>query len=99
MQVTGMPHGARQLEFAGFPVAEVLGLGAIEEEIKALIDRHGQIFIKVAAYKGGFGKKGTAGLLRQAEAKTSGVTSEAGVPAEHDVYFSITDRHTFVLQP
>ena len=62
MQITGMLHGARLLDFAGFSVPEVLGPDASEEEIKALIDRHGLVFIK-PVFRGGIGKKGKAGLL------------------------------------
>jgi hypothetical protein len=40
MQVTGMLHGARMLQFVGFPTTEVLGPSASEEEIRALIDNH-----------------------------------------------------------
>jgi succinyl-CoA synthetase beta subunit len=113
MQVTGMLHGARMLQFVGFPTADVLGPDASEEEIKALLDKHGLIFIK-PVFKGGVGKKGKAGLLGKAtdlktalkekerlyfvehqhgnqHAKANGVTFEGGVPAEHEVYFSITD--------
>ncbi len=113
MQVTGMLYGSKLLQFAGFPTAEVLGPGASEEEIKALIDKHGLIFVK-PVFKGGVGKKGKAGLLGKASdlktalkekerlyfvehqhgnqfAKANGVTYEGGVPAEHEVYFSITD--------
>ena len=35
MQIAGMLHGARLLEFAGFPASEVLWPGASEEGIKA----------------------------------------------------------------
>ena len=63
MQVTGMLYGAKLLQFVGFPTSEVLGPDASEEEIKALIDRHGSIFIK-PVFKGGVGKKGKAGLAR-----------------------------------
>jgi len=117
MEITGMLHGARLLEFAGFPATEVLGPDASEEAIKALIDKHGQIFIK-PVFKGGIGKKGKAGLLGRArdlqtalaekerlyfaqhqvghvKAKANGVTFEAGVPAEHEVYFSISDSTRF----
>lgn len=117
MQITGMLHGSRLLEFAGFPTTEVLGPGASEEEIRALIDRHGLVFIK-PVFKGGIGKKGKAGLLGRAtdlqaalrekerlyfaehqvghaRAKANGVTFEAGVPAEHEVYFSISDSTHF----
>src|SRR5881227_1317236 len=111
MQISGMLHGARLLQFVGFPATEVLGPGASEEDIKALLDRHGQVFVK-PVFKGGIGKKGKAGLLGRAQdlktalaekerlyfvehragdltAKANGVTFEAGVPAEHEVYFSI----------
>jgi succinyl-CoA synthetase beta subunit len=117
MQVTGMFHGSRMLQFVDFPTTEVLGPSASEEEIRALIDRHGLIFIK-PMFKGGVGKKGKAGLIGKATdlktalkekerlyfvehsvgntvAKANGVTFEAGVPAEHEVYFSITDSTHF----
>lgn len=113
MQVTGLMYGAKMLKFVGFPTTVVLGPDASEEEIKALIDTHGLIFIK-PIFKGGVGKKGKAGLLGKAKdletalrekerlyfvehthgnqrAKSNGVTFEAGVPAEQEVYFSITD--------
>jgi succinyl-CoA synthetase beta subunit len=117
MQITGMLHGAHLLEFAGFPATQVLGPDASEEKIRALIDKHGLIFIK-PVFKGGIGKKGKAGLLGRAKdlktalaekerlyfaehqvghvkAKANGVTFEAGVPAEHEVYFSISDSTHF----
>jgi len=117
MQITGMLHGARLLEFVGFPATEVLGPDGSEEQIKALIDRYGLIFIK-PVFKGGIGKKGKAGLLGRAKdlqtalaekerlyfaehqvghvkAKANGVTFEAGVPAKHEVYFSISDSTHF----
>ena len=113
MQVTGMLYGAKLLQFAGFPTAEVLGPDASEAEIKALIERHGSVFVK-PVFKGGVGKKGKAGLLGRAKdlktalkekerlyfvehrhgnqtAKANGVTFEGAVPAEHEVYFAITD--------
>ena len=40
--------------------------GASEEQIKALIDRHGSVFVK-PLFKGGVGKKGKAGLLGRAK--------------------------------
>ena len=43
------------LRFVGFPTSEVLGPDASEEEIKALIDKHGVIFVK-PVFKGGVGK-------------------------------------------
>jgi len=117
MQITGMLYGGRLLEFAGFPATEVLGPAASEEEIKAMIDKFGLVFIK-PVFKGGIGKKGKAGLLGRAsdlqtalaekerlyfaqhqvghaKAKANGVTFEAGVPAKHEVYFSISDSTHF----
>jgi succinyl-CoA synthetase beta subunit len=117
MQVTGMLHGAPLLKLAGFPVPEVLGPDASEEQIKAMLDRHGELFIK-PVFKGGVGKKGKAGLVGRARdlktalaekerlyfaehrhghqhAKSNGVTFEAAVPAEHEVYFSLTDNTHF----
>ena len=117
MQVTGMLYGAKLLGFAGFPASEVLGPDASEGQIKAMIERHGSVFIK-PVFKGGVGKKGKAGLLGRARdlntalrekerlyfvehrvgntvAKANGVTFEAAVPADHEVYFSITDSTHF----
>jgi succinyl-CoA synthetase beta subunit len=112
-----MLHGAKMLQFVGFPTTEVLGPSASEEEIRAMLDKHGLIFIK-PVFKGGIGKKGKAGLIGKARdlktalaekerlyfvehrvgntvSKANGVTFEAGVPAEHEVYFSITDSTHF----
>ena len=95
----------------------MLGPDASEEEIKALIERHGSVFVK-PVFKGGVGKKGKAGLLGRAKdlktalkekerlyfvehrvgnnrRKANGVTFEGAVPAEHEVYFSITDSTHF----
>ncbi len=113
MQINGMLHGARLLQYVDFPTSEVLGPGATEDDIRELINRHGPIFIK-PLFKGAVGKKGKAGLIGQAHdlktaltekerlyfvehrhddgiAKANGVTFEGTVPAEHEVYFSITD--------
>ena len=117
MNITGMLHGARLLQLAGFPTTEILGPDASEAEIKAMIARYGQVFIK-PVFRGGVGKKGKAGLIGRATdlktalaekerlyfvehrhgnqfAKSNGVTFEAGVPAEHEVYFSLTDNTHF----
>ncbi|TCG06477.1 carboxylate--amine ligase [Paraburkholderia steynii] len=117
MEVTGMLYGSQLLQFGGFPASEVLGPDASEEQIKALIDRHGSVFVK-PVFKGGVGKKGKAGLVGRASdlrtalkekerlyfvehthghqtAKANGVTFEGAVPAEHEVYFSITDSTHF----
>ncbi len=77
MQITGMLHGARLLQFVGFPSSEVLGPGASEEEIKSLIDRYGQIFIK-PVFKGGVGKKGKAGLLGRATDLKTALAEKSG---------------------
>lgn len=117
MQVTGLLYGSRLLRFAGFPAAEVLGPDAGEEQIRALIERCGSVFVK-PVFKGGVGKKGKAGLLGRATdlksalrekerlyfaehrdgnriVKANGVTFEGAVPAQHEVYFSITDSTRF----
>lgn len=113
MNITGMLHGARLLQYVDFPTSEVLGPGASEGEIQDLIARHGEIFIK-PLFRGGVGKKGKSGLIGRAKdfktalrekerlyfcehthgnmiAKANGVTFEGGVPAQHEVYFSISD--------
>src|SRR5256885_13884963 len=85
MQVTGMLYGAKLLQFAGFPAAEVLGPSASEEEIKALIERHGSVFVK-PVFKGGIGKKGKAGLLGCAkDLKTALAEKERLYFVEHRV--------------
>src|ERR1700746_2214356 len=117
MQVTGMLYGSRMLQFVGFPAAEVLGSDASEDEIKALIERHGSVFIK-PVFKGGVGKKGKAGLLGRAKdlktalkgkerlyfvehrqgnqgEKANRRPYEGAGPAEHEVYFSISDSTHF----
>ncbi len=66
MQITGMLYGSKLLQFVGFPTSEVLGADASEEQIKALIERHGSVFVK-PVFKGGVGKKGKAGLLGRAK--------------------------------
>jgi len=115
--LSGMLHGARLLGHVGFPTSEVLGPGASESQIQALIERHGSIFVK-PIFRGGVGKKGKAGLVGRASdlrtalaekerlyfaehrhgnvvTKANGVTFEAAVPAEHEVYFSITDSTVY----
>ena len=117
MQVTGMLYGAKLLQFVGFPASEVLGPDAGEAEIKAMLERHGAVFVK-PVFKGGVGRKGKAGLLGRATdlkaalrekerlyfaellhgdtvAKANGVTFEGAVPAEHEIYFSISDSTRF----
>lgn len=113
MQLTGLYWGHKLLKRVEYPHAEVLGPEASVDEIKDLIRKCGQVFIK-PIFKGGVGKKGKAGLIGRAKdiatalkekerlyfiehtfgtnsVKADGVTFEGGVPAEHEVYFSITD--------
>jgi succinyl-CoA synthetase beta subunit len=117
MQLTGMLHGSKLLQFVDFPSAQVLGPEASEDQIGALIERHGAVFVK-PIFKGGVGKKGKSGLigratdlktaLREKErlyfvehrvgnivSKAQGVTFEGAVPAEHEVYFAISDSTRF----
>ncbi|CAL8481312.1 ATP citrate lyase citrate-binding domain-containing protein [Caballeronia sp. S22] len=83
MQVTGMLYGSQLLQFGGFPTAEVLGPDASEEQIKALIDRHGSVFVK-PMFKGGVGKKGKAGLIgRASDLRTALKEKERLYFAEH----------------
>src|SRR6202158_4144016 len=80
-----MLHGSKLLRFVGFPASEVLGPDASEEQIKALIDRHGSIFVK-PVFKGGVGKKGKAGLLgRASDLKTALREKERLYFVEHTV--------------
>ena len=80
-----MLHGARLLQFVGFPTTEVLGPAASEAEVKDLIDRHGVVFIK-PVFKGGIGKKGKSGLLGRAkDLKTALAEKERLYFVEHQV--------------
>ena len=117
MQLTGMLHGSKLLRFVDYPCAEVLGPEASEDEISALIEKHGSVFVK-PIFKGGVGKKGKSGLIGRAKdlktalaekerlyfvehrvgnvvSKAQGVTFEGAVPAEHEVYFAISDSTRF----
>src|SRR5271165_6405243 len=85
MEVTGMLYGSKLLQFVGFPTSEVLGPSASEEEIKALIERCGSVFVK-PVFKGGVGKKGKAGLLgRASDLKTALKEKERLYFVEHRV--------------
>jgi succinyl-CoA synthetase beta subunit len=65
MQLTGMLHGSKLLEFVDFPAAEVLGPEASEDQIGAFIEKRGSVFVK-PIFKGGVGKKGKSGLIGRA---------------------------------
>ena len=85
MNITGMLHGARLLKLAGFPTPDVLGPDASESEIKALIAKHEQVFVK-PLFRGGVGKKGKAGLIGRA-------TDLAGALAEKERLYFAEHRH------
>jgi succinyl-CoA synthetase beta subunit len=85
MQLTGMLYGAKLLKQAGFPTSEVLGPEASEQQIKDLIAKHGEIFIK-PSFKGGVGKKGKSGLIGRAkDLKTALKEKERLYFAEHRI--------------
>ena len=65
MKITGLLHGAPLLKHVDFPVTEVLGPGATVDDVKALIDRRRQIFIK-PLFNGYVGKRGKLGLIGKA---------------------------------
>src|SRR4030067_3543136 len=66
MQLTGLYWGHKLLRKVEYPHAEVLGPEASVDEIKNLIKKCGQVFIK-PIFKGGVGKKGKAGLIGRAK--------------------------------
>jgi succinyl-CoA synthetase beta subunit len=85
MQLTGMLHGSKLLQFVDFPAAEVLGPEASEDQIKGLIERRGSVFVK-PIFKGGVGKKGKSGLIgRAADLKTALQEKERLYFVEHRV--------------
>ena len=53
----------------------MLGSEAGEREIKELIERHGEVFIK-PVFKGGIGKKGKSGLLRPEQSSDNTFSAE-----------------------
>lgn len=65
MQLTGLLWGSKLLTRVGFPAAEILGPAASADEIKDLIKRKGEVFVK-PVFKGGAGKKGKSGLIGRA---------------------------------
>lgn len=117
MQITGMLWGRKLLDLVEFTHSEVRGPELSVDEIKDMIKRHGQVFIK-PVFKGGVGKKGKSGLLGRVDnitdalkekerlyfaehvdgfnkVKADGVTYEGAVPADYEVYFSITESTEF----
>jgi succinyl-CoA synthetase beta subunit len=80
-----MLHGSKLLEFVDFPAAEVLGPEASEDQIGALIEKRGAVFVK-PIFKGGVGKKGKSGLIgRATDLKTALAEKERLYFVEHRV--------------
>ena len=61
----------------------MLGPAASEEEIKAMLDKHGQLFVK-PVFKGGIGKKGKAGLLGRASDLKTALAVSPGLRSQSD---------------
>lgn len=107
MEVPGMLAGARLLASLGFPASEVLGSDVSEDQIHAMIDRHGLPFINRVFRRRRQEGQGRAdrqdarpahdpcgqgaAVFRQSTAMADGVTFEAGVPPN--------TRSTSRLQP
>jgi succinyl-CoA synthetase beta subunit len=89
MQITGMLWGRKLLDLVEFPHSEVRGPELSVDEIKDMIKRHGQVFIK-PVFKGGVGKKGKAGLLGRVNNITDALKEKERLYfAEHKVGDSI----------
>lgn len=52
-----MLYGSELLQCVGFPPSEILGPDASEEQIKALIERHGSVLIKPVSKGGGAARR------------------------------------------
>lgn len=112
-----MLWGRKLLDLVEYPHSEVRGPELSVDDIKEMIKKHGEVFIK-PVFKGGVGKKGKSGLIGRAKnitealkekerlyfaehkventvSKSDGVTYEAAVPADHEVYFSISDSTVY----
>ena len=66
MQLTGMLWGRKLLDLVEYPHSEVRGPELTSDEIKEMIKKHGEIFIK-PCFRGGVGKKGKLGLIGRAK--------------------------------
>ncbi|QPJ66260.1 MAG: carboxylate--amine ligase [Candidatus Nitrohelix vancouverensis] len=85
MQITGMLWGRKLLDLVEFPHSEVRGPELSYDEIKDMLKRHGQIFIK-PVFKGGVGKKGKSGLLGRVDNITDALKEKERLYfAEHKV--------------
>jgi len=95
MQLTGLLWGSRLLKRVEFPSAEVLGPEASVDEIKDLIKKKGQVFIK-PIFKGGVGKKGKSGLIgRVSDIAAALKEKERLYFAEHPAGLGKADGVTF----
>ena len=95
MQLTGLLWGSKLLKRVEFPSAEVLGPEASVDEIKDLIKKKGQVFIK-PIFKGGVGKKGKSGLIgRASDIATALKEKERLYFAEHPAGAGKADGVTF----
>jgi succinyl-CoA synthetase beta subunit len=85
MNLAGLLYGAELLKSVEFPTSDLLGPEASDAEIKALIDKWGEILIK-PNFRGGIGKKGKAGLVGRAkDLKTALAEKERLYFVEHRV--------------
>lgn len=80
MQLNGMLWGSKLLDLVEFPHSEVRGGEASYDDIKGMIQKHGEVFIK-PVFKGGVGKKGKAGLIGRAK------NIEAAMKEKERLYF------------
>ena len=95
MQLTGLLWGSKLLKPVEFPCADVLGPEASVDEIKDLIKKKGQVFIK-PIFKGGVGKKGKSGLIgRASDIATALKEKERLYFAEHPAGAGKADGVTF----
>ncbi|MEK7688642.1 MAG: ATP citrate lyase citrate-binding domain-containing protein [Deltaproteobacteria bacterium] len=95
MQLTGLLWGSKLLRRVEFPYAEILGPEASVDEIKDLIKKKGQVFIK-PIFKGGVGKKGKSGLIgRASDIATALKEKERLYFAEHPAGAGKADGVTF----
>ncbi|MFQ5443258.1 MAG: ATP-grasp domain-containing protein, partial [Nitrospinales bacterium] len=66
MQLTGMHWGSKLLDLVEYPRSPVLGPEASVDEIKDMIKKYGEVFVK-PIFRGGVGKKGKSGLIGRAK--------------------------------
>ena len=90
MQLTGLQWGGKLLKHVGFPSTTVLGPEASVDDIKDLIEKCGEVFVK-PIFKGGVGKKGKSGLIGRAK------DIETALKEKERLYFvqHTVDNNTF----